>query len=73
MTNFIKDDEYVIIKIVGKKKEIENVEKKLNNTRKFGNFSLEIPIKQEGFRFNQEPPKIEKKDGIFIFYFSIEE
>ena len=73
MINFIICGEYVIIKIVGIKGEIENVEKKLNNTRKFGDFSLNIPFKQEGFRFKQDPPEIEKKDGIFILHFSIEE
>ena len=50
--DFIKDGEYVIIKILGEKKEkeeIQNVEKILSSTRKFGGFSLNIPIKQEVF------------------------
>jgi len=74
--DIIKYKEYAVIKILGQKKEkkeIQNVEKILSSTREFGNFSLNIPIKQEGFYFKQESPRIIKNDGIFILYFRIEE
>ena len=67
--------EYVIIKISGIKENEDNqknIESNFNNGRKFGNFSLNIPLKQEGFIIKNEKTKIEKNDGIFILTFPLE-
>ena len=71
----IQSGEYVIIKISGTKENEdnqENIESNFNNGRKFGNFSLTIPLKQEGFIIKNEQTKIEKNDGIFILSFPLE-
>ena len=73
--HIIQSGEYVIIKISGTKENEdnqENIESNFNNGRKFGNFSLTIPLKQEGFIIKNEQTKIEKNDGIFILSFTKE-
>ena len=59
---------YNIIKLSGiknKDKEPLKFEDSLFNTREFGKFSLEIPLKTEEFLISDIKP-IEKSDGIFI-------
>jgi hypothetical protein len=72
------NDEYIIIKISGNK----NSDDKLSiiNERKFGKFSIDIPLKLKDFIKNEkelliknQKPKIEKKDGIFTIVYQLEE
>ena len=68
--------DYIIIKISGNKIKDENqknIDNNYYNGRKFGNFSLNIPLKIEGFTIKNEETKIEKKDGIFTLTFQLEE
>ena len=66
---------YNIIKLSGiknKDKEPLKFEDSLFNTREFGKFSLEIPLKTEEFLISNIEP-IEKSDGIFIITVKIME
>ena len=66
---------YNIIKLSGiknKDKEPLKFEDSLFNTREFGKFSLEIPLKTEEFLISNIEP-IEKSDGIFIITVKIKE
>ena len=68
--------EYVIIKVSGTKENEDNknnIESNFYNGRKFGQFSLNIPIRQEGFTIKNEETKIEKEDGIFKLTFQLED
>jgi len=68
--------EYIFIKISGKKdrdEESSKFEDKIFNGREYGHFSLDIPLKQENFYIKNEQPTIEKKDGIFILVYQLEE
>ena len=56
--------DYVIIKISGNKIKDENqknIDNNYYNGRKFGNFSLNIPLKIEGFTIKKEETNIKKK------------
>ena len=68
--------EYIIIKINGFKDndrdETSDVANIMYDRREFGNFALDIPIKQEDFYFKNESPTIVKKNGIFILSYQIE-
>ena len=66
---------YNIIKLSGikyKDKEPLKFEDNIFNTREFGKFSLEIPLKTEEFLISDIKP-IEKSDGIFIITVKIKE
>ena len=70
--------EYIIIKISGNKNNDD--ETSIINERKFGPFSLDIPLKLKDFikdgkklLIKNQKPKIEKKDGIFIIVYQLEE
>ena len=66
---------YNIIKLSGiknKDKEPLKFEDSLFNTREFGKFSLEIPLKTEEFLISDIEP-IDKSDGIFIIKVKIKE
>ena len=68
--------EYTTIKLKGSKnkdKEPEELEQNIFNSREIGNFSLDIPLKTEEYLIKNELPKIEKKNGIFILSFKLEE
>ena len=68
--------EYTTIKLTGTKnkdKEPEELEENIFNSREIGNFSLDIPLKTEEYLIKNELPKIEKKNGIFIISFKLEE
>ena len=68
--------EYIFIKIDGKKLEDDMsviIENNLFNGREYGDFHLEIPIKQEDFYIKNESPTISKKEGIFKLIYQIEE
>ena len=64
--------EYNIIKLWGEKKkdkEPKNEKDNIFNTREYGSFSLEIPLKTEDYLLSNDQPSIESKKGIlFIEY-----
>ena len=64
--------EYNIIKIKGEKrkdKDPQNEKDNIFNTREYGNFSLEIPLKTEDYLLSNEDPNIDSKKGLlFIEY-----
>jgi len=75
-SNFEIIGEYTIIKLKGTKmkdKEPEELEQNIFNSREIGNFSLEIPLNTEEYSIKKESPKIEKKNGIFIISYKLEE
>ena len=68
--------EYKVIKISGiKKKDKEPKELKENifNSRQFGNFSLDIPLKSEEYLIKNEKPDIMSKLGVMIITYKLEE
>ena len=68
--------DFIIIKISGNKIKDENQKNFDNNhfnERKFGRFSLNIPLKLKGFTIKNEETNIKKKDGIFTLTFQLEE
>ena len=64
--------EYNIIKLKGEKrkdKDPQNEKDNIFNTREYGNFSLEIPLKTEDYLLSNEDPIITNKKGLlFIEY-----
>jgi len=66
--------EYNIIILSGKKKKDKEpyIEShNLYNTRKYGDFSLAIPLKTEDYLLCNEPPKIEYRKGVFIIIYNL--
>ena len=67
--------EYNTIKIFGSKINDLNITKRnnlVNKGREFGEFSLEIPIRLEGFVIKNENPSFVKNDGIVSVIYKIE-
>ena len=67
--------EYNTIKITGSKIDDLNIirgNNSVNNGREFGEFSLDIPIKLEGFIIKNEEPLFVKNDGIISVIYKIE-
>ena len=67
--------EYAIIKLDGRKeKDAISINQKnvFYTEREFGNFSLNIPIKQVDFVIKNEKPMFESKDGILTLSYKIE-
>ena len=67
--------EYTIIKINGRKErdgptDIEN--NNIYSGREFGNFSIDIPVKQEDFVIKNERPLFYSENGIIILTYKIE-
>ena len=69
--------EYIIIKISGNKIEDNDETSLITNNfrpgREYGKFSLDIPIKHDDFYIKNEKPIINKKNGIFIISYKIED
>ena len=66
--------EYNIIKLRGEKKkdkEPKNEKDNLFNTREYGSFSLEIPLKTEDFLLSNEGPQIDIKKGIVFLEYNL--
>ena len=68
---------YKFIKIIGKKKPDKEPKvldgNNANNTREFGDFFLNIPLKLDAeILFKNTKPKIEEKKGVFIIEFTLE-
>ncbi len=67
--------EYKIIRLTGIKKrdkEPAKLEDNIFNSRESGNFSLDIPLKNEDFLIKNEPPTIQEKRGILILEFNLD-
>ena len=67
--------EYNTIIIFGSKVNDLNITRgnnSFNNGREFGEFSLEIPIKLDGFVIKNEKPSFVQKDGIVSVFYKIE-
>jgi HSP20 family molecular chaperone IbpA len=66
--------EYNIIKLRGEKKkdkEPKNEKDNLFNTREYGSFSLEIPLKTEDFLLSNDGPQIDIKKGIVFLEYNL--
>ena len=66
--------EYNIIKLKGDKQKDKDPlkeEDNIHNTREYGKFLIEIPLKAEEYLLSNEAPKIEKKSGVFIVEFKL--
>ena len=66
--------EYNIIKLKGEKKkdkEHQNEKDNIFNTREYGNFSLEIPLKTEDYLLSNEEPSINNKKGILFIEYTL--
>ena len=69
-------ENYTVIKINGTKskdKEPKELEQNIFNSRENGKFYLKILLKTEEYLIKNEPPKIEKKEGIFILSYKLDE
>ena len=67
--------ENTIIQLSGlknKDKEPEKLEDNLFNTREFGEFTVDIPLKTEDNKILNEEPKIKFISGLFIIEFKLE-
>ena len=67
--------EYTIIRLSGNKTEDIEPKKKEDNlhiTREFGQFTLDIPLKSEEFILSNKRPDIDKKNGVFIVSFELD-
>ena len=68
--------EYTIIRISGKKKqdkEPKNLSENLHNTREFGDFNLDIPLKTEEFIIKNSTPKICDKKGVIMIEYEYDQ
>ena len=66
--------EYNIIKLWGEKKkdkEPRNEKDNIFNTREYGSFSLEIPLKAEDYLLSNDQPTIENKKGILFLEYKL--
>ena len=67
---------YNIIKITGEKKkdkEPTNEKDNIFNTREYGSFTLEIPLKMEDYLLINKKPNIESKKGLFFIEYELAE
>ena len=68
--------EYTLLRIEGikrKDKEPEKKEENLYNSREFGSFSFNVPLKTDEYLIKNEPPKVEDKKGLIIIQFQLDE
>ena len=74
-TNVDSLGEYKIIRLTGVKKrdkEPAKLEDNILNSREYGNFSLDIHLKNEDFLIKNEPPTIQDKRGILVLEFNLD-
>ena len=65
--------EYTIIRLTGvKKKDKEPVDDNIHNTREFGSFSLDIPLKTEDYLIKNEDPVCSDKKGLLIVEYKLD-
>ena len=68
--------EYTIIKIKGNKdkdKFPNKLEDNIHNSREFGDFSLEIPLKTEDYLIKNQKPDMKQKNGLIILQYLLDE
>ena len=68
--------EYTFIKLSGIKKpdkEPHNLRDNIFNSREFGNYTLNIPIKTSDFLLKNEEPSYVEKKGVFIMEYKLDE
>ena len=73
--NTENEGEYKVIKVVGNKKrdkEPEKLEDNIYNNREFGEFSLDIPLKNDDFLLKNENPNISAKNGLITYEFQLD-
>ena len=66
---------FPIIKIKGSKnkdKKPEKIEDNIFNSREYGQYSLDIPFKEDDYSLTNEEPEIEGKHGILIIKYKLE-
>ena len=67
--------EYTIIRLTGTKdkdKLPEDIKDNIHITREFGKFSIDIPLKTEDYKFQNQKPEIKDKKGLLILEYSLE-
>ena len=75
-SKFEYSDNYTIIQIFGikrKDKEPENIYDNLFCSREFGDFIIDIPLKNEDFIFLNEEPEIRFVSGLYIIEYKLKE
>ena len=68
--------EYTVIRLTGTKKpdkEPTKITNNLHNTREFGEFNLDIPLKTEDYNIKNLKPNIYEKKGLIILEYEYEE
>ena len=68
--------DYTFIKLSGIKKpdkEPHNLRDNIFNSREFGNYTLNIPIKTSDFLLKNEEPSYVEKKGVFIMEYKLDE
>ena len=68
--------EYLYIRLEGEKKVDKEPEKQEDNiykNREFGKFTLDIPLKASEYNLKNKEPKVDRKHGVFILEYEIEE
>ena len=72
----IYSGEYTVINLTGEKKkdkEPEKLEDNIHNTREFGNYYLDIPLKTEEYLISNEDPKIIERKGVFMIQYKLDQ
>ena len=54
-----------------KKKKDKYFDDNLYNSRKFGDFAINIPLKEDEFNISNDEPKIESRNGILTLEFQL--
>ena len=68
--------ENTVIQLIGKKDkdcEPENLKDNIFNTREFGDFIVDIPLKTEDYKILNEKPNIRNISGLFIIEYKLED
>ena len=63
--------EYCIININGNKKKDKDFDDNLYNSRKFGDFAINIPLKVDEFNISNDSPEIASRNGILTLEFKL--
>ncbi len=74
VTDIKIEGSYHIIKITGEKKkdkEPTNEKDNIFNTREYGSFTLEIPLKTEDYLLSNNDPNITEKKGLFFIEYEL--
>jgi len=75
LSSKVEYGDYTIIRLSGTKKkdkEPNQLEDNIHNTREFGSFSLDIPLKTEEFLIKNEEPTCSNKKGLMILEYKLD-